>query len=331
MTVHDLLPTTPTSAAEGQPRVHWLGWAAYLGISWTWCIGMFLPVLLVRDYGFFGWLVFAIPNVVGAAAMGYVMNSRDRSQRVIDSHRLACVAFSFVTVIFHIFFASWFVRGELGRAAMPALVITAALVWFAGKGSLRRDVLLAVIALIISALIFGVLVIDEQSRATMVSNLDMALHAHRTLPLAAACLFGFAFCPYLDLTFHRARLETTDAEARSAFGVGFGVFFFAMILFTLWYARFLETTVPYPKFQIAMVLLLVVHVVVQSGYTCAVHLREVRKHVNAQLATVFLLLIFASVIFFAFFRVDRSMRYPSNLGELIYRCFMSFYGRMFPA
>ena len=26
-------------------------WAIYLGMSWTWCIGMFLPVLLIRDFG----------------------------------------------------------------------------------------------------------------------------------------------------------------------------------------------------------------------------------------------------------------------------------------
>ena len=33
----------------------WLGLAIYLGISWTWCIGMFLPVLLGADYGFWAW------------------------------------------------------------------------------------------------------------------------------------------------------------------------------------------------------------------------------------------------------------------------------------
>ena len=26
-----------------------IGWGAYLACSWTWCIGMFLPVLLIRD------------------------------------------------------------------------------------------------------------------------------------------------------------------------------------------------------------------------------------------------------------------------------------------
>ena len=34
-----------------------LSWAVYLGVSWTWCIGMFLPVLIMRDYGIAGWLV----------------------------------------------------------------------------------------------------------------------------------------------------------------------------------------------------------------------------------------------------------------------------------
>ena len=31
---------------------------------------MFLPILLIRDFGPAAWFVFAIPNVVGAAVMG---------------------------------------------------------------------------------------------------------------------------------------------------------------------------------------------------------------------------------------------------------------------
>ncbi|HTL30770.1 MAG TPA: hypothetical protein VL282_16180, partial [Tepidisphaeraceae bacterium] len=61
MTVHDPVHTsdsTNDSSIESAP-IPWIGWAIYLGMSWTWCIGMFLPVLLVRDYGFWGWLVFA--------------------------------------------------------------------------------------------------------------------------------------------------------------------------------------------------------------------------------------------------------------------------------
>src|SRR4051812_32860256 len=78
----------------------WLGWAVYLATSWTWCIGMFLPVLLVRDYGTWGWFVFALPNVVGAAAMGWILRTREQSVRIVDQHRFACLAFSFVTITF---------------------------------------------------------------------------------------------------------------------------------------------------------------------------------------------------------------------------------------
>src|SRR5689334_21685327 len=140
MTVHEPLPTTGVTEASDSARVPWLGWAAYLGASWTWCIGMFLPVLLVRDYGFWGWIVFAVPNVIGAAAMGWVMNSRERSRGVIESHRLACVAFSLVTIVFHVFFTSWFVRGVIGHWAMPALVAIALLGWIVGRNRQRADV-----------------------------------------------------------------------------------------------------------------------------------------------------------------------------------------------
>src|SRR4051812_22981962 len=52
---------------QGESPTRPVLWAIFLGVSWTWVIGMFLPVLLVRDYGLLGWVVFAIPNVIGAA------------------------------------------------------------------------------------------------------------------------------------------------------------------------------------------------------------------------------------------------------------------------
>src|SRR5204862_2209590 len=85
----------------------WIGWAVYLGMSWTWCIGMFLPVLLIRDYGVWGWIIFAAPNVLGAAAMGWVIHDAHASERMVTAHRTMLAAFSFVTVSFQIFFAFW--------------------------------------------------------------------------------------------------------------------------------------------------------------------------------------------------------------------------------
>src|SRR3954465_13192934 len=95
------------SDVDQRGQGHWLLWAVYLGMSWTWCIGMFLPVLLVRDYGLAGWAVFAIPNVVGAAAMGWVLARPGARERVLAEHRTACVAFSAVTLAFHAYFLTW--------------------------------------------------------------------------------------------------------------------------------------------------------------------------------------------------------------------------------
>ena len=90
-----------------------LAWAVYLGTSWTWCIGMFLPVILVREMGLWGWIVFAIPNVVGAAAMGWVLRTADASERLVRDHRPACIAFSAVTVAFHVFFLGWLIGSRM--------------------------------------------------------------------------------------------------------------------------------------------------------------------------------------------------------------------------
>src|ERR1044071_797833 len=82
-------------------------WSVFLACSWTWCIGMFLPVLLVRDYGVWGWIVFAIPNVLGAAAVGWVIRSPEQSRRIVAAHRMPMLAFSLVTSAFQWFFALW--------------------------------------------------------------------------------------------------------------------------------------------------------------------------------------------------------------------------------
>ena len=82
-------------------------WGAYLACSWTWCIGMFFPVLLMRDFGWAGVIAFAVPNVVGAAAMGWVLRSQESSARFVERHPTALWWFSAVTVWFHIFWIVW--------------------------------------------------------------------------------------------------------------------------------------------------------------------------------------------------------------------------------
>ena len=92
-----------------------VGWALFLGMSWTWCIGMFMPVLMVREWGFWGWVVFTAPNVVGAAAMGWVLRDAAASRRLVGDHLTACSAFSAVTIIFQLSFAGWIVVALVGH------------------------------------------------------------------------------------------------------------------------------------------------------------------------------------------------------------------------
>src|SRR5438128_464538 len=95
-----------------------MAWAAFLACSWTWCIGMFLPVLLVRDFGVAGWIVFAIPNVLGAAAMPWVLGRARTASKLagytgtdppplVVRHETAMRIFSLVTIAFHLFFMFW--------------------------------------------------------------------------------------------------------------------------------------------------------------------------------------------------------------------------------
>src|SRR5947207_10311230 len=121
-------------------------WAFFLACSWTWCIGMFLPVLLVRNWGIWGWVVFAIPNIIGAAAMGWVISSRDVSERILDRHRLAVAIFSLITIAFHIYFVYWFVGDRLMGPWLLVIPVAAFfLFWSAGRTSPQVDPLMAVI------------------------------------------------------------------------------------------------------------------------------------------------------------------------------------------
>src|SRR5438874_1635576 len=140
--------------AEEAPRGwrnHWLLWAIYLAMSWTWCIGMFLPVLLVRDFGVWGWVAFAIPNVLGAAAVGWIYRSGEQSRQTLQSHAMAVTAFSVVTATFQIFFAMWAFH-QLAPNPQLFVITTVVLAFAIALLSQRRPVL----ALHIALIVFGV-------------------------------------------------------------------------------------------------------------------------------------------------------------------------------
>ncbi len=315
-----------------------LGWGAFLGASWTWCIGMFLPVLLVRDYGLWGWLVFAVPNVVGAAAMGWILRDADASFRALGKHLTAVVAFSLVTIAFHLFFLfaivaplvrSWFV--------LPIALLATLLFWLLAHHVRGGWLLAAVVALGVSIVAFVMLGVRG---ALAMPGQQGQLPASALLYLLPVTILGFALCPYLDITFHRARQATSPAQGKGAFAIGFGVFFLAMIVLTLLYAPLLISrgagvvrvrSIPPATL---VVWLVAVHMAVQAGFTIAAHARYAGRRIaslGAERTTV-LASVSIALLIAAHIAAGRVVDYRGLRGaEIVYRVFLAFYGLVFPA
>ena len=305
-----------------------LAWAAFLACSWTWCIGMFLPVLMVRDFGLLGWIVFAVPNVVGAAAMGWVLSKQGTAQRLAKDHALACQCFSAVTVAFHCFFVGWIVRAMLGWIG-PALALAAAVAIYLLTSRGRRELICAVVILAASLIAFIIFIADQ----------GLPLHTFEVLSrgglrlawLSPAIIFGFALCPYLDLTFLRARALTAPKAGVAAFTLGFGFFFLLMIAFTLWYSRWLvpERLDRLPRF---LAWIIGVHMILQIGFTTALHARpllasDTQRDFRFAGPLVWILCFCLPLTW----QGGASGPAAAIHGETVYRMFMGFYGLVFPA
>ena len=325
--------------------------AFFLASSWTWCIGMYLPILLVRDYGAAGWWVFAVPNVIGAAAMGWILRDRNKVKEKIvsredqpaqvqellsDSHSItrdhffACALFSLVTIAFHAFFMPWKFGWPGMIAVAPALVLSL---------FVRKDIDACVAALLTWLISAGVLVyLATHGQLAAMTNtalsatpdnggLDLASIAALALP----CTLGFLLCPYLDLTFHRARQALSHGQSKLAFTLGFGALFLLMVAATPLYASLLEGNGASAGAK-SMVLLLLVHLSMQCVLTVALHARAIAGSGIPPTAT-----LAAVVVGFAAFGVshllpDQARLWPGlSSGEVVYRVFMSFYGLIAPA
>jgi len=286
-----------------------IGRGAFLACSWTWCIGMFLPVILIAEFGWPGWVVFAVPNVLGAMAMGLVLRRRGGAETLREAHPGAMVAFSVVTMAFHAFFAAWLAIEWMAMLPMRDLPGDAPLWLFAITSLLAKPWLLALLIWIFALLMsrtdsnawkrWGVIFL---SLSALLLTLSVATGADVRTPLlpaltglsdssgllwlAPVCVFGFALCPYLDLTFLRTRIETPGRTGDLAFILGFGFLFLAMIVGTLLYAGPLVVLW-------TMGGLVILHVVMQSVFTVGAHMREVTAILapRSPILTVFALLL----------------------------------------
>jgi hypothetical protein len=265
-TVSSRLPAGP-GTSRGWSN---LGWAVYLASSWTWCIGMVLPVLLLRDYGWAGYLVFLVPNVLGAAAMGWLIPSRAASEQFVTTHAGMIRVFSVVTIAFHGLTLGWLGRELLGRGVWG--LFGAILAWtmvtrLLGRSWHRWG---AAAAYVLSLFMAAVLIGHRMRLGLEFPRFEWLPNPLAVAALAPVCLLGFALCPYLDPTFHRARQSLTSGESKIAFSLGFGVFFLGMILLTALYADLLRSGVGLGVVAIPIL----VHLVGQSAFTIAAHARE---------------------------------------------------------
>ncbi|MBL8757988.1 MAG: hypothetical protein JNK35_06115 [Phycisphaerae bacterium] len=310
-------------------------WAFFLASSWTWCIGMFLPILLVRDFGPWGFVAFAVPNVLGAAAMGWVIN-KDRSARLVAAHPSALRAFAAVTIAFQVFFGLWLAAGgdagplgpldDLAAASIRALVAFALIIPALGppRGLFAPAVWVASAATLVAFL--GENGLPAMPAATIRPTAEL-------LPLAGVCTLGFLLSPYLDPTFHRAAQDAPSP--RAAFSLGFCALFPAMILGTLLYLprslagdRDISTSVGW---------LAVAHIGLQLAFTIREHLRAgtalggSRDPAGVSLRTPALAVGVAAVILFHWVGDGPVPRLGFTVSEAAYRAFMVFYGLFFPA
>ncbi len=288
---------------------------------------MFLPVLLVRDYGLAGFIAFAVPNILGAAAIGTVLATPEVSRRVVADHHTACIAFSVVTILFHAFFLSWMVRGLIGMEGFwITIALTLAMFLFN-----RRDRSARWLAVLIFLISIGLFVLAVTSSSEI--PFERWMHSAPTLNLLGLVVvsaFGFIFCPYLDLTFHRARQANAARPGAAAFLLGFVVFFPAMIGFTLWYApRLIPGT--WNAIGPALAGLIAAHLMLQTALTVSLHARALMTRTSGgsegrspMLAIgVCALAITLAALPFAARELLRS--------EQIYRLFLYFYALPFPA
>jgi hypothetical protein len=310
---------------------------------------MYLPVLLVRDYGPWAWVAFAVPNVVGAAAMGWVLWRPGVSERIAGSHAAAGACFSVVTILFHVLFVWWVIWRLAGWIGVALTVASAAVFWLIGRRRGSRMLWIGCAVLAVSLAAFAIAVFKGE----LLPNQPPRWSEMNVLWLLPVCIFGFALNPYLDLTFHRARqAATTPYVGIAAFTLGFGLLFLLMIVFTLWYAPFMtpeslyappdpsaHQRIPVPA---AVLWAVAVHMCFQTGFTVAVHTAELQRRWRLDRAatrrgTIIGLLAGASPLVAAgvllAFRIGHTFvqRTPVDPREVGYALFISFYGLVFPA
>lgn len=313
-------------------------WGLHCTSSWTWCIGMYLPFILLRLWGWPGFWTFVIPNVLGCALFGFVM-SRERSRAMISTLGPVLALFSAFTVAYQLFFAGWaaqaFFAPEGALSTVTATGVPIALLALASWLALRSERALLGVA----AVVFVLALAGAAWAASTVPAAERPplVPLTRLLWAVPTIVAGFLLCPYLDLTFHRALQRAP--QPRVAFAT-FGVTF-ALMLIAVAAAYDPGTGAPLIGPGIAVLWS------VQLAYTVAVHVRELglADKANRIPGRVTMALAGGAVLLATpAFRFTLGPRLPELAapllgntthallpGEPLYLAFLGGYGWLFPA
>lgn len=319
---------------QAKPTGTWqvLGWACFLAVSWTWCIGMYLPVILLRDLGWWSIAAFAVPNCLGAACMGVLLWRRDSSERLVRHHAHAVRWFSAITVAFQ----AWFLMTVIPHRApeLTHLVLAAAfgmLALLAYQFAPRSWRLLGPVGVLGASLSLGA---TWLASSPDLGGAPVAPSNARDLgPASAALVVGFLFCPYLDATFHAARRALPGRAGAMAFLLGFLVLFPLMIGWTVLYALpALRADAANPWSVLAPPVIL--HMVIQLAFTMGIHagqpLSSPPTSAGARLAPVGVM-CFLPILLASLTRTPGDVASPRVAFETVYLAFLGFYGLVAPA
>ena len=307
-----------------------VGWGLYCAASWTWCIGMFMPIILLSRFGWAGFWTFLIPNVIGCVAFGYIFD-RESSRRFATDHAVAIRWFAAATIAFQVFFLGWsagtFIYGPEASASGDAAVAGALadvltwpvlgtmLTWTAGAVALssRGDLFwrwFGAAAICTGAVFLGIAV-SRTSGPPAASGSESGMSLIMAAPIV---VLGFLTCPALDATFHRARQQT---PSRHSFAV-FGVAFTAMIVFAAWV---FDRSSP-DRIAALLLPLVIAQWTVQLVFTIGAHVREIGLLPSSRIGPAMLVLI--SVLVGAIAGLPWIASEPTYLG------FLGLYAIPFP-
>ena len=296
-----------------------------------WCIGLFYPVLLYRDFGPPTLLLFTIPNILGAVFVPWMIKNADSSKIFIRQHSFACQAFSFITIIFQFYFILWLVISFRPTKIIILITVLFFLLLFSIR---RRNILTIAIASFVISLIALIVILKLSEETFLLSNIKNVSGVTKSIGLFPVFLIGFFFCPYLDLTFHRVIQELSSLQAKIVYVIAFPILFLILLLLGyLYYPIALRGFFGVLNFSTDIgAQALYCYMVVQLTFTALAHIHEFSKQEPPRY--IWILLAFALVIVFAYgFFANGKVFLLGNqmqLREVLYKGFLSVYGLLAP-